>query len=220
MTGVAFPYLPLPSTTFLTLMATRDPRIDAYIAKSAEFARPILGHLRDVVHAACPEVEETMKWSMPHFDYKGSMMCSMASFKEHCAFGFWKGSILFEDGAKSEEAMGQFGRIRSVKDLPSKKEITALIKRAMKLNDEGVKPATRTKTVQRAEIPMPEELARALRANKGAKKQFDAFPPGKQREYVEWIADAKTDATRAKRVEQAVEWISEGKARHWKYERK
>jgi uncharacterized protein YdeI (YjbR/CyaY-like superfamily) len=201
-------------------MATKDPRIDAYIARSAEFAQPILNHLRAVVHAACPDVEETMKWSFPHFDYKGEMMCSMASFKAHCAFGFWKGSLIFDDGAKSELAMGQFGRITSVKDLPSKKELTAYIKKAMKLNDEGVKAAVRTKTVERAETPVPEELSRALKANRTAQKQFNAFPPSKQREYSAWIAEAKSEATRARRLEQAIEWISEGKARHWKYETK
>lgn len=197
-------------------MGTKDPRVDLYIARSADFARPILEHLRELIHATCPDVVETMKWSFPHFDYRGSMMCSMASFKGHCAFGFWKGSLIFEDGAKSDEAMGQFGRITSLKDLPPKKQIAGYIRKAMKLNDEGI-VAARTKTAPRAEIGVPRELASALTKNSEAQRQFKAFTPGKQREYNEWIAEAKTDATRAKRVAQAVEWIAEGKPRNWKY---
>src|SRR5438477_8689176 len=122
-------------------MSSRDPRIDAYIAKSAPFARPILTYIRKAVHAGCPDVEETMKWSFPHFMYKG-MLCSMASFKAHCAFGFWKGALVLGqggDGAANEDAMGQFGRLTAKSDLPSDKELTRLIQRAVELNDEGVK---------------------------------------------------------------------------------
>src|SRR5262245_29746983 len=135
-------------------MAARDPRIDAYIAKSAEFARPILTHLREVVHAACPDVEETMKWSFPHFMYKG-MLCSMASFKEHCAFGFWKSSlVLGKDGESEESAMGQFGRITRVQDLPSKKVLTSYIKEAIRLNDEDIKAPNRSKPKDKAPRPV------------------------------------------------------------------
>lgn len=198
-------------------MGTRDPRIDAYIERSADFAKPILEHIREIVHAACPDVVETWKWSFPHFDYKGPL-AHMAAFKAHCAFGFWKGQLLFEDGAMAERAMGQYGKLTSVKDLPSKRELTALIKRAMKLNDEGIKAPTRTKTAERAEIDAHPMFAAALKKNRAAQKQFDAFTPGRRREYCEWIADAKSDATRSRRIEQAVEWIAEGKSRHWKYQ--
>ena len=194
----------------------KDPRVDAYIAKSADFAKPILKHIRAIVHAACPDCVETMKWSFPHFDYKGAMMCSMASFKSHCAFGFWKASLILDDPKISEEAMGQFGKITSIKDLPSKKEMTAYIKKAMKLNDEGV-VVSRAKKAP-VEAGVHPEFAKALKKNKSAQKHFDAFTPGKRNEYCEWVAEAKTDATRAKRIDQAVEWISEGKSRHWKYQ--
>ncbi|MBC8145102.1 MAG: YdeI/OmpD-associated family protein [bacterium] len=201
-------------------MAKKDPRIDKYIDKSAEFAQPILNHIRDIVHAACPDVEETMKWSFPHFDYKGEMMCSMASFKGHCAFGFWKGTLILGDD-KDGSAMGQFGRITSVKELPAKREMTSYIKKAMKLNDEGVKDPTRAKattTTTTTAIKTPAALATALKKNKKAQKEFDAFTPGKRKEYNEWIADAKSDATRDRRIEQAIEWIAEGKSRNWKYQ--
>ena len=200
-------------------MAIRDPRIDAYIAKQKDFAKPVLTHLRDVVHSACPGVEETMKWSAPHFDYKGQMMCSMAAFKEHAAFGFWKGSLikgLGHNSANGGAAAGNLGRLASVKDLPSRKELTGFIKAAMKLNDEGV-VVSRPKGAAKPEAKIPPELASALAKNKKAKAAFDAFPPGHRREYVEWITEAKREETKAKRVAQAVEWIAEGKSRNWKY---
>ncbi|MES2321593.1 MAG: DUF1801 domain-containing protein [Pseudomonadota bacterium] len=196
-------------------MPTLDPRIDAYIAKSQDFAQPILTHLRALVHAACPEVEETMKWSMPHFMYKG-MLCGMASFKAHCTFGFWKGAVLFPDLEK--EAMGQLGRITSLKDLPSKKELTGYIKQAMKLNDEGVKSPPREKKAPVA-LVVPDYFAAALKADKAAKKVFDAGSTSFKREYVAWLEEAKTEATRLRRMEQAIAWLAEGKARHWKYEK-
>ncbi|WP_373991509.1 YdeI family protein [Duganella sp. BuS-21] len=199
-------------------MSTIDPRVDAYIAKSADFAQPILEHLRAVVHATCPEVEETMKWSFPHFMYKG-MMCSMASFKAHCAFGFWKAELLMADDEVKREAMGHFGRITSIKDLPAKKVLTAYIKRAMKLNDEAVAAPARARPATPRALEMPDDLNAALDAVPAAREHFDAFTPSKQRDYAEWLTEAKTDATRARRREQAVEWIAEGKSRNWKYEK-
>ncbi len=198
-------------------MTTTDPRVDAYIAKSANFAQPVLEHLRAVVHAACPDVEETIKWGFPHFMYKG-MMCSMASFKAHCAFNFWKAELLMADEA-NREAMGQFGRIASIKDLPSKKALTAYIKQAMKLNDDGVAAPARAKPAEPRALEIPDELSAALKKSPAARKHFEAFSPSKQRDYAEWITEAKTEATRSRRLEQAVEWISEGKARNWKYEK-
>ena len=201
-------------------MGKRDARVDAYIAKQKEFAKPILTHLRDVVHAACPEVEETVKWSSPFFDYKGQPMCNMAAFKEHAAFGFWKAPLIDGLGTKSmsdDKGAGHFGRIATVKDLPSIKELTGYIEAAMKLNDEGVVVA-KAKSSAKPEAKVPPELAIALSKNKKAKEKFDAFPPGHRREYVDWIADAKREETRAKRVTQAVEWIAEGKSRNWKYQ--
>ncbi|MES2163108.1 MAG: YdeI/OmpD-associated family protein [Pseudomonadota bacterium] len=198
-------------------MPTIDPRVDAYIAKSAEFAQPILKHLRAVVHEACPDVEETMKWSFPHFMYKG-MMCGMSAFKAHCALGFWKGELLMADEA-NREAMGQFGRIETVKDLPSKKVLTGYIKKAMKLNDDGIAAPARAKPAEPRPLFVPDDFAEALRAVPAALRHFEAFSPSKKRDYAEWIAEAKTEATRSRRREQAVEWIAEGKARNWKYEK-
>jgi uncharacterized protein YdeI (YjbR/CyaY-like superfamily) len=199
-------------------MATRDPRIDAYIAKSADFARPILEHIRAVVHAACPDVEETMKWSFPNFLYKG-MLCNMAAFKEHCAFGFWKGSLIVGKGdGEAEKAMGQFGRITKLSDLPSKKVLTGYIKEAMTLNDQGVKSPSRSKPKSPKPAPVvPDDLAAALAKNSAAHATFETFSPSHRREYIEWITEAKTAATRARRVETAIEWMAEGKPRNWKY---
>ncbi|HEX6533623.1 MAG TPA: YdeI/OmpD-associated family protein [Gemmatimonadaceae bacterium] len=201
-------------------MGARDPRVDAYIAKSADFARPVLEHLREIVHDACPDVEETIKWSFPHFTYRG-MLCSMASFKQHCAFAFWKGSLVLGDGVPSDEAMGQFGRITSVSDLPPKRVLAGCVKKAMRLNEEGVKAPARAKPkAKKTAPPVPSDLAAALRANRKAAATFDAFSPSHRREYVEWITEAKGEATRARRLAAAVEWMAEGKSRNWKYERK
>lgn len=201
-------------------MGKRDRRVDAYIAKSPEFAKPILRYLREIVHTAVPEVEETMKWSVPHFDYKG-MLCSMAAFKAHCGFGFWKGELVLDDLTKASEAAGHLGRITSIDDLPSKNELTRFIKKAAKLNDAGVKaPARRAANAAKALPDTPDDLRAALAKNKKAKATFDAFPPSHRRDYIEWITGAKAEETRQRRLQQALEWMAEGKSRNWKYERK
>lgn len=201
-------------------MGSRDPRVDAYIEKSAPFAQPILRHLREVVHEACPGVEEAMKWSFPHFTYHG-MLASMASFKQHCAFSFWKGELVMRDaGERAAEAMGHFGRITSVDDLPPRDVLIGYVRQAMALNETGVKAPSRTKTgAKKPELEVPGDLAEALGRNAAAQATFDGFSPSHRREYVEWITEAKTDATRQKRLAQAVEWMAEGKSRHWKYAR-
>jgi len=196
---------------------TQDPRVDAYIAKSAEFAQPILRHLRDQVHAACPEVVETIKWSMPSFGLDGKILAHMAAFKAHCAFGFWRREEVVEGPDKRDEAMGQYGRVTSLADLPAKRELQAQIKKAAQLIREGAKPVRAAKPPKPPAVA-PDDLMAALAANSAASKVFDAFPPGKKREYIEWITEAKQEATRAKRLAQAVEWIAEGKSRNWKYE--
>ena len=201
-------------------MGTRDPRIDAYIEKSADFARPILTHLREVVHGACPEVEEAMKWGFPHFLYDG-MLCGMASFKGHCTFGFWKGALIVDQGgASAERAMGQFGRITSLDDLPPKRVMAGYVKAAMRLNEEGVKrPSRPASKTRKPPIVVPDDMAAALRRNRKAASAFEAFSPSHRREYVEWITEAKRAETRARRLETAIEWIAEGRSRNWKYER-
>jgi uncharacterized protein YdeI (YjbR/CyaY-like superfamily) len=198
-------------------MGKRDPRIDDYIARSAEFARPILAHLREVVHAACPDVEETMKWSSPHFMYKG-MLCGMAAFKAHCTFGFWKGSLIVKsDGKTQDEAMGQFGRITKLSDLPGRNVLTAYIREAMRLNDEGIKAPMGEKPKEKKALVVPEALESALAKNPKARATFDAFSPSNKRDYCEWIAEAKSEETRNRRLATAIEWMAEGKPRNWKY---
>jgi uncharacterized protein YdeI (YjbR/CyaY-like superfamily) len=206
------------------IMAQKDKRIDAYIARSQPFARPILNHLRSLVHTACPSVEETMKWSFPHFDYKGEMMCSMAAFKQHCAFGFWKASLLKDKSlianAKEEKAMGHLGRITSPGDLPPDKTLIASLKEAMRLNDAGIKVKKPPIEKKNKKLVMPPQLIAALKRNAAAKKVFEEFSYSNKKEYVEWIAGAKTDETRMRRIDTAIEWLSEGKPRNWKYLRK
>lgn len=197
-------------------MGTRNPKVDAYIAKSAEFARPILEHLREIVHAACPEVEEEIKWSSPHFMYRG-MLCGMAAFKQHCAFGFWKAALVVPDD-RNDDAMGNFGCIATVKDLPPRRTIEGYIKKAMKLNEDDVKPARPKSGAPKPPVELPDDLAAALKKNKKAAATYEAFSPSARREYVEWITEAKREETRAKRVAQAVEWMAEGKQRNWKYQ--
>jgi len=199
-------------------MPKTDPRIDAYIEQAADFAKPILLHIRGLVHQACPEITETMKWSFPHFDYKG-IVCSMAAFKRHCAFGFRKQSLLESDAfPKEKTAMGSFGRITSLKDLPADSEMISLIKKAVALNEAGIK-AEKKKPQPPKELKVPEALAAALAKNKKARAAFDKLSYSHRKEYIEWIEGAKTEPTRLKRIATTLEWITEGKSLNWKYER-
>lgn len=219
-------------------MSQTDPRIDAYIARAAPFAQPILEHLRAVVHAACPQVEETIKWGMPSFVYGGKILCGMGAFKQHATFGFWQGaSVVGASPERSREAMGQFGRLTKVGDLPGKRELSKLLKQAMALIDARGKkttgkpaankaPAGRTATsdvpasktrAPKPPVVIPDDLAAAFKKNAKARATYAAFPVSQQREYVEWIESAKREQTRSSRVAQAVEWMAEGKIRNWKY---
>ncbi|MEO6214378.1 MAG: YdeI/OmpD-associated family protein [Vicinamibacterales bacterium] len=197
-------------------MGTRDQRVDTYIERAQPFSRPILRHLRKVVHTGCPDVVETMKWSFPHFDYKG-IFCGMASFKEHCTFGFWKASLLEGLGGIDKEAMGQFGRIASLGDLPPERKLVALVQQAAKLNDAGVK-VPRVAKAPKPPLAAPGELVAALKKNRKAQRAWDAFSPSHRREYIEWIVEAKQQATRDRRMATAIEWIVEGRGRNWKYQ--
>ncbi len=201
-------------------MGNRDKRIDAYIVKAQPFAWPILEHLRALVHKACPNVEESIKWSFPHFNYKGEMMCSMASFKQHCAFGFWKAALMKDKtllaNAKGETAMGHLGRITSLKDLPSDATIIRYLKEAMKLNDAGIK-MEKKKRISMNELVIPDYFIKELKKNKASQKTFESFSPSNRKEYVLWITEAKTEATRKSRMATAIEWMAEGKPRNWKY---
>lgn len=198
-------------------MGTRDPRVDAYIEKSAEFARPILRYLREAVHRYCPEVEESIKWGSPYFLYKG-MLCGMAAFKQHCAFGFWKGALLVDARVRNDEAMGQFGRITSLEQVPGKRVLADHIRRAMALNEAGTQPARKHRDAKsKPAADVPGDLAAALAKNRKAAAVFEGFSPSHRREYIEWITEARREETRAKRLAQTIEWLAEGKPRNWKY---
>ncbi|MGE0638894.1 MAG: YdeI family protein [Thermoanaerobaculia bacterium] len=197
-------------------MSKRDPRVDAYIAKAAPFAKPILDHLRAVVHGAAPGISETIKWGMPFFEHEGTV-CHMAAFQAHCAFGFWKGKLLFESG-KENEAMGQFGRIATLDDLPPARTIAGWVKKAVALNEKGVR-VERTGRAKKEAIAMPDDFGRALKKSAAARATWEGFPPSHRREYLEWITEAKTAATRARRLATALEWLAEGKSRMWKYQK-
>lgn len=193
-------------------MGKKDARVDAYIAKSADFARPILRHLRKLVHRGCPGVVEEIKWGSPHFQYRG-MFCGMAAFQAHCAFGFWNRKLQIE---KSGGAAGQFGCITKVSDLPSDRVMLGYVRKAADLADRGIHAGPVRKA--KKPLPVPAALTAGLKKKKGALAKFRAFSPGARREYSEWILEAKTDATREKRVATASAWIAEGKTRNWKYQ--
>jgi len=196
-------------------MGKRDPRIDSYIAQQKDFARPILTYLRSVVHEGCPDCEETLKWSSPTFVHHG-LVCGFAAFKEHVTFGFWKHELVLGPEASRDGASGSFGRLTSIKDLPPMRELIGFIKKAAQLNEAGVKTPRKRQGPKKA-IPMPGDLKAAFAKNKKAKATYDAFSPSHQREYLEWITEAKGEDTRKRRLDQAVEWIAEGKPRNWKY---
>ena len=194
---------------------SRDPRIDAYIAKAAPFARPILKHVRERVHAVAPDVEETLKWNMPSFTRDGKILLGMAAFKAHATVGFWRGQ---EMGLEvSKDAMGQLGKLTSLTDLPPDKELDALIRKAAELANTAPAPR-KVKHEPKPSAELHPEFATALDANPKARATLAGFPPSARREYIDWIAEAKQDATRAKRIADAMEWLTEGKRRHWKYE--
>lgn len=201
-------------------MGKKNPKIDAYVAKAGDFAKPVLIHLRELVHKACPDVEENVKWGMPSFEYKG-LLCGFASFKQHCTFGFWKAAIMKDAkvllGKESKAAMGNLGRITSMKDLPSDKIILGWITEAMKLNDDNVKvPKEKTKH-EKKPLQVPKYFTDAVKKNKKAWAVFEKFSPSNKKDYVEWITGAKSDETRNSRMKQAIAWMAEGKPRNWKY---
>jgi len=204
-------------------MGKTNKKVDAYIAKSAEFAKPILTHLRELVHKACPEVEEVIKWGFPNFDYKG-VFCSMAGFKQHCSFGFWKASLMNDPKgilqANDKGGMGNFDRITSLKDLPSDKILLDFLRQAVDLNELGVKRKVKVTPKGSKTIDTPDYFEKVLKKNKIAREVFEEFAYSHRKEYIQWFEEAKTEETRSKRIAQAIEWISEGKGRNWKYQKK
>ncbi len=204
-------------------MGKKDRRVDDYIARSATFAKPILRHLRRVVHAACPPIEETLKWSSPSFTHRG-IVCGMAAFKEHCVFGFWKEALLRDkiSGLPRGEgkAMGQFGRITSVSQLPGDRVLMRLVRAAVELNERGIKSPTRSKPRSARKLSVPGPFMAALRKNRRALETFEGFTYSNRKEYVDWVTEAKGEETRRRRMETSVAWMAEGKIRNWKYVRK
>ncbi len=198
-------------------MADKDPRVNAYIAKAAPFAKPILRQVRKLVHQGCPEVQETMKWSMPHFDYHGIML-GMAAFKEHCSIGFWKGELILGKPAGSDGGMGHFGKVANLKELPSEKQFIEYVRKAAALNKQGIKkPADRKPKSARPELTIPEYFLTALRKNKKAAATFEEFSYTNKKEYLDWLTEAKREETRSQRLRTAIAWLAEGKVRNWKY---
>lgn len=201
-------------------LAKKDPRVDKYISQSADFAKPILNYIRATVHKACPEAEETIKWGFPHFDYKG-ILCSMAAFKQHCAFTFWKASLMNDPekilDVNRENAMGHFGKIVSVKNLPFEKIFIKYIKEAALLNDAGIKFPQKPKLKEKKALAVPDYFKKELKKSKKAFETFNRFSYSNQKEYIEWITEAKTEETKKKRITTALEWLAEGKVRNWKY---
>jgi uncharacterized protein YdeI (YjbR/CyaY-like superfamily) len=201
-------------------MVKKDPRVDAYIAKSADFAKPVLRHVRKLVHATCPTAEETIKWGSPFFVDRG-ILCGIAAFKQHCALIFWRPEVRSSGSAKGkpEKGLGDYGKITGLDDLPSDAELKRRLKLAMSLNATGVKrPAPRRKP--KPSLDVPRDLSAALQGNKQARTTFESLSPSKKRDYVEWIEEAKQAETRARRLTTALAWLAEGKSRNWKYERK
>jgi hypothetical protein len=205
---------------------TFDSRVDVYIAKSSPFAQPLLNHLRELVHKACPGVVETIKWSRPFFEYKGVIFGNMSAFKEHCSFGFWGeeiSAVLRAARVLQPDAMGSLGRLTRIEDLPTNKQMLGFLGKAAAFIDSGqyTSPIAVRHKVAKAPAPAveaPPEFRRALKANKKASAAFAVFSPSCKREYVEWIAEAKRAETREKRIITAINWISEGKQRNWKYQ--
>ncbi|WP_316845505.1 YdeI/OmpD-associated family protein [Pedobacter psychrodurus] len=203
-------------------MSTFNPKFDEYIAGSADFAKPILSYLREIIHEACPEVEEIIKWGIPHFDYKGDMMCILAAYKNHCSFSLYKAELMRDqkliDSVKAGKKMGYMDKIKALSDLPDKKTLVAYIKEAMVLNETGVKKvkpvADKPKTIE-----VPDYFSERLEGHPVAKEIFDSKTPSFRKDYLVWITDAKTEATRQKRIDQSLEWIAEGQGRFWQYEK-
>lgn len=202
-------------------MKNRSPEVDAYIARSAEFARPILERIRRLYHEACPDIEETMKWRFPHFEYRG-VVGSMAAFKHHACYGFWKVKLMSDPHglfAKDSNSYESASRVTDVSQLPPDKVLLQYIREAVALNEQGIKRQAPKRKPQKP-LQIPPAFQAALKKNKKARATFEAFSPSHQREYVEWIAEAKQEATRDRRIATAIEWLAEGKPRNWKYMKK
>lgn len=200
-------------------MANYNKEVDAYLAKMADFAKPILTHLREVIHTACPDVEESIKWGTPHYSYKGDHLCMMAGFRQHCSFSLYKAELMqdktIQDSVKAGKKFGYMDKVKALSELPSRKVLVAYLKEAMTLNESGAKKPKPVKEKPLVEVVAPAEFLEALSKNKQAKAVFESKSPSFRKNYIIWMADAKTDETRQKRIAQSLEWIAEGKDRFW-----
>jgi len=203
-------------------MSKFNPQFDEYIKKSADFAKPIMEYLRQIIHETCPEVEEIIKWGNPHFDYRNDMMCILAGYKNHCSFSLYKAELMSDtkiiESVKAGQKMGYMDKLKSLSDLPAKETLVAYIKEAMVLNENGVKKAKPVSEKPKV-IEVPDYFSEKLATNPLAKEVFESKSPSFRKDYLVWITDAKTEATRQKRMEQSLEWIAEGKGRFWQYEK-
>lgn len=201
-------------------MHRANPKIDEYIGSAPAFAQPVAAHLRFLLHTACPRVVETIKWGIPHFDCHGEMMCVFAAATRHCSFTFLKQEIMSDPRLRANPGLPAqkrfLGKLTSLSDLPQDPELVAFIKEAMVLNEQGVKLPERESKGSK-EVAVPEEFARRLNADSAARDVFEAKPQSFRKEYLLWIADAKTDTTRQKRIDTSLEWIAAGKGRFWQY---
>jgi uncharacterized protein YdeI (YjbR/CyaY-like superfamily) len=201
----------------------RNPAVDAYIAKSADFAQPILRHLRALMHKGCPRIEETIKWGVPTFEREG-IVAMMAAFKRHVAFGFWSEKLIREklgrDTARlfpKNAPLGMGGRRYLARaELPPDTAILRAVEVAVALNESGERPVR----VRKKKPPpkAPPYLLAALKKNAKARATFAKLTPGKQREYVEWLVEARQAATRERRLAQAIKLLAAGRSRYWKYQ--
>jgi len=203
-------------------MSKFNPQFDEYIEKSADFAKPIMEYLRQIIHETCPEVEEIIKWGNPHFDYKDDMMCILAGYKNHCSFSLYKAELMSDtkiiESVKAGQKMGYMDKIKSLSDLPAREILVAYIEEAMVLNENGVKKAKPVSEKPKV-IEVPDYFSEKLATNPLAKEIFESKSSSFRKDYLVWITDAKTEATRQKRMEQSLEWIAEGKGRFWQYEK-
>ena len=203
-------------------MSKFNPQFDEYIEKTADFAKPIMEYLRQIIHETCPEVEEIIKWGIPHFDYKGDMMCILAGYKNHCSFSLYKAELMSDtkiiESVKAGQKMGYMDKLKSLSDLPAKETLVAYIKEAMVLDENGVKKAKPVSEKPKV-IEVPDYFSEKLATNPLAKEIFESKSSSFRKDYLVWITDAKTEATRQKRIEQSLEWIAEGKGRFWQYEK-
>ncbi|MCD0472277.1 YdeI family protein [Flavobacterium sp. JAS] len=204
-------------------MIPLNSKVDEYIAKSEDFAKPILEYLRQIIHETCPDAAEDIKWGTPHYAYKGDHLCMIAGFKNHCSFSLYKAEFIknkeIAESVKAGKKFGYMDKLKSVSELPSKNILISLIKEAMTINEQGIKKE-KTVSDKPKVIETPEYLVEALNANKKAKEVWESKSDSYRKDYLVWIIDAKTDTTRQKRIEQSLEWIAEGKGRFWQYEKK